>query len=674
MEQASKYTLIMENGEEGTCDTNILSLPFSSMKFWKNLQSPLKPIPCESCYSVLNSSTKIYSRQQILEYSPDSVPIKPKLISSYHIDEINKKPKKKSKKPIILDSSEEEGKNEGQEGTPRKIPSKHRKIQEKFEVENLRNEVDSYWVCDFCGHINEIENASNSFQPKDPEVFYALNQIQPSNINVNDDISVIFCLDNSGSMSSSIEIPANMSAQYENENINKEELEMLKAVLSPVEYEAQLQAMRSPGMKSHVTRKNCLIKAIQKELNKMKEESPNRKIGIVVFSDDVLVAGDGRYSPQFLSGGDLLNYDKCLEVGKASQNLMTQYVSQNFQTVINTYKDNPEKGKTALGPALVASVGLASTGKPGSMVILCTDGLANVGFGDLTIGDNVEIGIYDKVSDLADESGVMINIMTIMGEQTSKLAILGKMAEKTNGNIERVNPSVINHEIRAMLNENIIGRKVFVTMYLPSFLRFVGEDARTLSEGGSVCRKDMGNITETTKVSFKFAVKGYVFKRKKKILKENKKILFQAQIKYLSLEGTEVLRVISSEFAITLDEEKALLNGNIGVIVNYAAYEIADLMTEKREGEMIERQNKWNILMEKIRDMKRDHDRLNAQDDMSIKSFKADGRIAEEMTMRMRKNRPIKRNAGNNDNNDESDDNDEATVIAMRMKKRNYNR
>jgi len=89
---------------------------------------------------------------------------------------------------------------------------------------------------------------------------------------------------------------------------------------------------------------------------------------------------------------------------------------------------------------------------------------------------------------------------------------------------------------------------------------------------------------------------------------------------------------------------------------------------------MIERQNKWNILMEKIRDMKRDHDRLNAQDDMSIKSFKADGRIAEEMTMRMRKNRPIKRNAGNNDNNDESDDNDEATVIAMRMKKRNYNR
>jgi hypothetical protein len=40
-----------------------------------------------------------------------------------------------------------------------------------------------------------------------------------------------------------------------------------------------------------------------------------------------------------------------------------------------------ETGPTALGPALIASLGLASKGKAGSKVIVCTDGLSNVGIG-----------------------------------------------------------------------------------------------------------------------------------------------------------------------------------------------------------------------------------------------------------------------------------------------------
>ena len=40
-----------------------------------------------------------------------------------------------------------------------------------------------------------------------------------------------------------------------------------------------------------------------------------------------------------------------------------------------------ETGPTALGPALVSAVSIAAKGGPGSTVILCTDGLANVGIG-----------------------------------------------------------------------------------------------------------------------------------------------------------------------------------------------------------------------------------------------------------------------------------------------------
>ena len=41
-----------------------------------------------------------------------------------------------------------------------------------------------------------------------------------------------------------------------------------------------------------------------------------------------------------------------------------------------------EGGATALGPALVVSVNIAAS-HPGSKVILCTDGKANIGLGKL---------------------------------------------------------------------------------------------------------------------------------------------------------------------------------------------------------------------------------------------------------------------------------------------------
>jgi|NOAtaT_6_FD_contig_41_928598_length_1799_multi_3_in_0_out_0_1 hypothetical protein len=52
-----------------------------------------------------------------------------------------------------------------------------------------------------------------------------------------------------------------------------------------------------------------------------------------------------------------------------------------------------ERGRTALGPALFASLGMASKGKAGSsMVIVCTDGLANIGLGSLdsTVPEEIE--------------------------------------------------------------------------------------------------------------------------------------------------------------------------------------------------------------------------------------------------------------------------------------------
>jgi len=64
-----------------------------------------------------------------------------------------------------------------------------------------------------------------------------------------------------------------------------------------------------------------------------------------------------------------------------------------------------EGGQTALGPALLYSVQLASS-KRGSQVILCTDGLANVGLGSFENNNQDEtIEFYNEITEFCIAKG-----------------------------------------------------------------------------------------------------------------------------------------------------------------------------------------------------------------------------------------------------------------------------
>ena len=60
---------------------------------------------------------------------------------------------------------------------------------------------------------------------------------------------------------------------------------------------------------------------------------------------------------------------------------------------------------TALGPGLLTAVGMAAEGKPGSQVIVCTDGLSNYGLGNLESNREDENAkakeFYNKVAEYA---------------------------------------------------------------------------------------------------------------------------------------------------------------------------------------------------------------------------------------------------------------------------------
>jgi len=103
-----------------------------------------------------------------------------------------------------------------------------------------------------------------------------------------------------------------------------------------------------------------------------------------------------------------------------------------------------ETGPTALGPALVTSIAMAAEGAPGSAVILCTDGLSNVGLGAF---DEVQTEeqlkkmdeFYERLGELAKNKGVTVSVISIEGEECN-IDTLSKISELTGGSVERVNP------------------------------------------------------------------------------------------------------------------------------------------------------------------------------------------------------------------------------------------
>ena len=99
---------------------------------------------------------------------------------------------------------------------------------------------------------------------------------------------------------------------------------------------------------------------------------------------------------------------------------------------------------TALGPAVALSVSMATQGQKGSRVVICTDGQPTVGIGYYSkrfTPEQVKYTdqFYEDVGELAQSSGVMIDIITIEGDECN-IDSISKLSELTGGNIDRVSP------------------------------------------------------------------------------------------------------------------------------------------------------------------------------------------------------------------------------------------
>lgn len=94
---------------------------------------------------------------------------------------------------------------------------------------------------------------------------------------------MVFCIDVSGSMNTTTEIEGKVDLKF---GMSQQEIDMLKQFMQPGD-EAQFNWF--PGNqhqnKTFISRKQCILSAIESQLQEIKKNDPLKRVGFVTFNN-----------------------------------------------------------------------------------------------------------------------------------------------------------------------------------------------------------------------------------------------------------------------------------------------------------------------------------------------------------------------------------------------------
>ena len=450
-------------------------------------------------------------------------------------------------------------------------------------------ENDKYkWECEFCKKVNEIILNKDSI-PITKSIDYIIEQpkeietpkIGEKKVNLDDDTSLIFCFDISGSMSQSYNVSKDVFDKIKG-NLNKKKFKYEK-----VNYGSDSED-EDFGYDNYyyrnlnsVTRLETLQAAITSNIKKIAKDSPNVKVGLVTFSSAVSIYGD--CFSKTININELNDKEKIQKFGEEYSNLISNPISKTSDKILSVLNSIEENGWTALGPGIVLSLSLLKNAKKGSRIFLCTDGLANEGIGKI---ENNEKEIektkefYENIGNEALKKGISINLITFK-DQHSGIEILMKMVEKSGGEIMRVTPEQIVEDFSEMLQSNTIGMNTTLEIKLHNLLMFRNENDEYLSNDNSNFKKLIGNIRSDMIDYFEFK-----FKKAKLIsdmninINEVKKIPIQCIIEYTDKNNGKYIKVFTELKTVSSNKDEILKIADFDVVSGNAIQKSAKLAME----------------------------------------------------------------------------------------------
>ncbi|KAI6654193.1 Circularly permutated Ras protein 1-like [Oopsacas minuta] len=342
----------------------------------------------------------------------------------------------------------------------------------------------------------------------------------------------------------------------------------------------------------------------------------------------VSLLGDGTKEALILAGDKLYEEERLFDCGANFP--LPDVIRNTSQKISQTLWSLRDNGQTALGPALVCAIAMASRGPPGSRVIICTDGLANIGVGqleDISTPDKLMEAqtYYEHISKVANEKGVTVSVLTISGAEC-RILELGQVADKTNGEVERVNPVNLMDGFSSILAKPILATNVSIRLTLHSklYLREPGQSDNSCVE------RNVGNVTEDSELTFEYGIRkkqkleteplivlepeptikpeaellvvpeptnveseptketdpkpkelgatAGVTKKSSSLVIEGKEHLpFQLQISYTAKDGSKCMRVMTQAMPVTKNREEAEKTSNLDVLQTHVIRSTADM-------------------------------------------------------------------------------------------------
>ena len=432
------------------------------------------------------------------------------------------------------------------------------------------------WTCEFCEVANEVSVEPEEFPQADTMDYMIMSRSEAAAaVSEAKDVAVVFCIDISGSMV----VSQAVSGQLQLRGLRNIESELQGFG----DFDRAEQFMLGDRNTTYVSRLQCVQAAIDAQLSDTANKYPRRKLGLVAFNSDVMIVGDGMSEPYILAGDRLSSFESCVDIGANLASKLAHDVSETKTRLSDKVWTLSEGGATALGPALLASIALASHGKAGSKVIICTDGIANVGVGSINDPkDSSELNrareFYSKAGQLAKEKGVSVSVITIEGEECS-IERLSEVASFTGGEVVRVNPLQITNEFANILAKPVIATHVSAVVKMHRGLRFRNEEADVLDP--STLRKELGNVNEDTEFTFEYSVRPLEELRALGVDPTFKEVLpFQTQIHFTTPDGMQCMRVITALQGATEVKEEAEQDINFKVLGVNAAQQSAKAVKE----------------------------------------------------------------------------------------------
>ena len=307
--------------------------------------------------------------------------------------------------------------------------------------------------------------------------------------------------------------------------------------------------------------------SIENNIKSLIKDSPNIKVGLVSFGSEIEVKGDCLSNVMIIKEKDMNNESKIKSLGIENTNLIKTPIKQSSLEIIKSLRATEENGSTALGPAVLLSLSLLNKAKLGSRIFLCTDGMSNLGVGDISENREKATEYYKKIGNMAKEKGVVISLITFEDSE-SEIDILKNMVENSGGEIIRVNPNEILDGFNDLLENKAIASEVEIKMNLNKCMTFRDQEKKDLKNEGSSIIKKLGNATRETEdyYELKFKHATQLAEMKEINFNELKNLIFQTEILYKNNNGDKCIRIITKNLKVSDNKEEINKQANLNIV------------------------------------------------------------------------------------------------------------